>query len=1011
MKKQVLSAAIAALLGASHVHAGDTDVFVFLDNNPLQGVDVRINGTLVGQTDDTGEATTYLDEDGKKSLVIEKNGEQLASHEFGLNADEDAEISIVLSKQNEPKVHVYKSGQSNGDAIGFLRGQVRSPDGKPLAGANVSIPGTEFESTTGVDGSYSLDLPRGSYELSIYHPDFATANYNNVRIIANVGTAAVVTMKAKDSDQAKVNVAAPDIELGRPAEEVLILGHFNAAQESSFTVEQMSTSVVDAIDIGEIQRMGDSDVGAIVKRVVGVSIVDDKYAVVRGLDGRYISATLNKVLMPTTNAFKRDAELDLFPSDILGGLEIQKSFSADLPAESTAGTILIKTRKLPTDFTNKISATIGMTSGVTGDDILTYEGSDSDYWGTDDGLRELPSAVYAATNGGLDFSICQIASQQNCVQPEEAAALANSLPNTWNTKTETAAYDYSIGYTLGQIFDLSFGSFSFYASGEFGKDTSSKQDAYLDDPLGQEGEFDEDKISTDISTYLVSGFTFNDDSYIDSKTIFLRNSDDTARFYSGVDNSEDSSFSRTILEWKEREFFGQYFSGFHYLFETHELDWRIGFSETNTTIPDRRSYLYLGDFLAISTVERLYADLNEEGSDFGLDYKMPFDFNQNWRMDLKLGVLYNKRDRTNEQVRLGYRQGRNPILLNQDMESLFSPENINNDAFRILARSTDTDAYNATQEQSAVYLASETHYNESVSFIVGVRQETFEQNIELPNVPSEVQKETDDMYPSLGVIYRPTDAWQLRFNLSETISRPTLTELAPARFYDDKSDEYIGNPNLEASEIQNIDFRLDYYFPEQGSVSIALFNKFIDKPVEVTVVDGSGSASNSLTWRNEDEATLLGLEIDLNKEFLNTNDFVAFVGANLTFIDSEVVLTGRSADLQKESERELQGQSPFLANIQLGFDHFETAQKFTFLVNYFDDRIYKVTRAPNDLIYEKGRATVDFNYEIGLFDEKAALKAKVKNITNEKVEFTQGDNSIEGWEDGVELSVGFSYNF
>ena len=150
------------------------------------------------------------------------------------------------------------------------------------------------------------------------------------------------------------------------------------------------------------------------------------------------------------------------------------------------------------------------------------------------------------------------------------------------------------------------------------------------------------------------------------------------------------------------------------------------------------------------------------------------------------------------------------------------------------------------------------------------------------------------------------------------------------------------------------------------------------------------------------------MELDVNKEFLNTSDITAFVGANLTFIDSEVTLNDNSARLQLYQVRELQGQSQSLANIQIGVDHYETAQKFTFLVNYFDDRIDRVTRAPFELIYEAGRVTVDFNYEIGLFDEKAALSLKAKNITNENVEYLQGGRAIEGWKNGTELSVGFS---
>jgi outer membrane receptor protein involved in Fe transport len=109
--------------------------------------------------------------------------------------------------------------------------------------------------------------------------------------------------------------------------------------------------------------------------------------------------------------------------------------------------------------------------------------------------------------------------------------------------------------------------------------------------------------------------------------------------------------------------------------------------------------------------------------------------------------------------------------------------------------------------------------------------------------------------------------------------------------------------------------------------------------------------------------------------------------------------------------RELLGQSPWLANLQFGFDHYETEQKVTLLVNFFDDRIYRVTRGVNNTPeYEKGRVLVDLNYE-KLFGESLTFQAQIKNLLNEKVQYEMNDRVIESYEEGTSLSLKLEYQF
>ncbi len=997
---------IATILSSGQAFAGDADVFVFLENNPLKGVEVLVNNNTVGTTDQAGGASTVITTSGKQTISITKDGEPLASTEFDLDATQDIEVSIILSTSVEPKINIYKTGDDLASAIGFLKGRVKTSSDEPLENALITIEGSSTEVFTNANGDFSFNLPRGDYNIAISHPDYANKTLSNVRVIANVGTSAIVKLAPKSSNALQLNIAAP-------AEEVLVLGRFNANQDKTLELEQMSTAVVDAIDLETIIRFGDTNVASVLKRVVGIAIEDDKYAVIRGLRGRYISASLNDSLMPTTNPFRRDAELDIYPSEILSGIEIQKSFSADTPADSSAGAIFIKTQGIPKDYKNKISASIAHNTSITGESFSRTRDGHGNYYGYDNGYRELPSSVYQASNGGLDFSVCQVAGQQNCISSDEAAYAATRLRNHWTPENESARNDVGLEYTLGNVFDIDAGSIGVLASVSFDKEYKSKVDAFLDNPLGNSGNYTEDTIETSLNSYLVAGIEFANGDEITSRTMLLRNTDDKSRSSVGVDNSEETNYTTVSVEWKEREIFAQQFTGHHFITESQELDWNISFFTTQTDVPDRRSYTYFGDFLSISTVERLWGELDEDGLNLRLDYTIPLEHTADWRSDFKLGALYDSKDRENEIVRLGV--ARPQIPLNQSIETLLNPQNFFSDNIRLRGTTTATDKYEAEQTVTALYYAGETRYTDTLSFIYGVRYEEFEQALLFPNRTNGNNainpEKTDNFFPTLSVIFRPNENWQYRFAYSQTVSRPTLTEIAPTRFYDSNSDLKIGNPLLTESDINNLDFRMDYYFGDEGNISLALFHKNIENPVELGVADSSGSATAALTWRNEEEATVKGVELDVSTEIFSSGDHSAFIGGNLAFTSSEVTLTGDSARLQLDEKRDLQGQIPVMGNFQIGYDHLSSGQQITLLVNHFDDSIYKVTRAPEKLIYKVGRTTIDLNYEIPLLNESASAKIKIKNLTNEAVEFEQNGRIIEGWKEGTKISLSFSYNF
>ena len=213
------------------------------------------------------------------------------------------------------------------------------------------------------------------------------------------------------------------------------------------------------------------------------------------------------------------------------------------------------------------------------------------------------------------------------------------------------------------------------------------------------------------------------------------------------------------------------------------------------------------------------------------------------------------------------------------------------------------------------------------------------------------------------------------------------------------------------SEIDNLDLRVEYYFGDSNSVSLAMFNKEISNPVERAIPDASGSAADGITFRNQESAELDGIEFDFNTLVFDRDDHSIFVNGNITYIDSAVTLGAKSLQLEGTGSdgRQLQGQSEYLANLQIGYDHYPSDQKVTLLVNHFDDRIFRTARgAALGPVVEVGRTVVDINYE-KTFSDQWTIKLKLKNLTDEPVSYTQNANTIETYEVGTSIGLSLDY--
>jgi outer membrane receptor protein involved in Fe transport len=1018
MKRLAVYAGLALSLLSQQVLAANLYLMVFYEDAPLSGATVFLDERNLGTTDARGSAETVLESGDHVLTLVDRDDGTDFPVEFSSATQEDVEIKVTFSAGAAPDVAIRKFGIEGGLGEGFITGKILDPSGAAIAGATVAAADSTYTATTDEFGVYVLKIPRGEYAIDVSAAGYQSATAPTVRVMADLGINATVTLRPEGAAGPVAGTSGP-----QPIEEVFVLGVFNP-QENASSVERYAVSITNAIDAEQLSRFGDSDIGAALNRVVGVAIVDRKYATVRGLDGRYISSTLNGLLMPSTDTQRREVELDLFPTVVVGGIEIQKSYTPDQLATTTGGAIQIETKGIPDERILQVSGSLGYNPGTTGTDILSYASSNGDWAGYDSGLREMPNGVLGATDGGRSLTVCDPAIDPvRCTSPEEAAQLGVKFQDDYKVGDKTGLPNTEISVAYGDRLPAGDNEWGYYLAADFDRKTSDRGDAELTDPIGPEGNYQRSDENTAITGYAAVGYEYGPANEVMSKTLYLHNTDDITRVDDIIDNAEENQKNIYLLDWIEREFISQSLTGhneFDFDHGIHQLDWRGAYSETRRDEPDRRTYTYYNDFFNSTAFERRWSKLKETSKDLGADYAIDLDWGSNSATQIKLGGMWSDKDRSFDQYRFGvdFTEFGSDIDRNIDQsieDEILTYNNYAINKLLLTAKTTDTDSYDSKEEIKAGYLTTNTDFGESWSLLAGVRFEKFTQKLEYPNDPRvNSELDYDDWYPAINLTWRPTEEIQVRAGYSQTVSYPGIIERSSAQTYDDQTNEEIyGNPDLDVSTIDNSDLRLEYYFSETESVSLAYFYKSIDNPVERAVVDGSGSSANGYTFINQESADLWGIELDGFKNVLEEDDYLVFVSGNVSYIDSKVDLSPDSIRLEGADAdgRQLQGQSEWLGNLQLGMDHYPTEQKFTLLVNYFDKRIFRVARGANTgPEYEDSRWLVDFTYEKE-WNENLTLEGSIKNILNTKVEYSQNGNTIESYNLGRFFKVGMTYRF
>ena len=129
---------------------------------------------------------------------------------------------------------------------------------------------------------------------------------------ANLITLSLLSLLAPTTQAIAADETAQEIE------EVVAVGSRLKGSASAVIEERKNQAfVADIMGSEQISRTGDSDAASALRRVTGLSLVNDKFIYVRGLGERYSSVRLNGALVPSPDLTRNVIPLDIFPSCLL----------------------------------------------------------------------------------------------------------------------------------------------------------------------------------------------------------------------------------------------------------------------------------------------------------------------------------------------------------------------------------------------------------------------------------------------------------------------------------------------------------------------------------------------------------------------------------------------------------------------------------------------------------------------------------------------------------------------
>lgn len=898
-----------------------------------------------------------------------------------------------------------------------------------IIGASVLVQGTSIGAAADLDGKFTLkNVPVGTHNLVISFITYTTKTLEGVVVTAGQSTELKVELAEEEANQLE------EVVVSTTRSRDTDISVVRAIQESKL--------VVSGISAEQIRLVPDRDAAQIMQRVPGVSIVDNRFVMIRGVNDRYNQVMINRAIGPATEVDKRAFSFDLIPSGAIDQILIYKSGSPEMPGDFAGGIIQVITKQAPDENYFKIGTSFGFRANTTFKDFSRSERSSTDVLGFDNGFRGLP-ANFPSTQELQN-------SDRTSTLREQAG---KSLTNNFDYSTNDAPLDFGVNMELSRYFNIknlkinTLNNITYSNTNQFKEVTFNR---YLFDGNAVETRFayGDKYYDNNVRISAVSNwaFTFNSKHKLEFKNLANLIGEDRTVIREGKDLflNEDRLYKNYAYNYLNRLIYTGQLQGTHkFAGNSLIVDWVTGFNYINRDEPDFRRFR---TFKLISSGEegyqmqlppsanlfetgRFYSELTDKGFSNGINVEKKFGNVEEKRTPtLRAGYYFESKTRNFNARYVSYLYPGffdaevGEALIRLPLSDIFSPDNIRTqDGFVIEEGTRPSDRYSGENLLVSGYVGGSLPLGK-FDISGGFRVEYNRQQIstKTSNGPVKVDNPVVSPMPFINAAYNISDLSLIRLAYSRTINRPEFRELAPFLYYNFELEMGVfGNPDLKTADINNVDLRWEIY-PSPGElISAGAFYKHFTNPIE-TVLQLTAESPQA-TFGNADKADVYGVEIEVRKSLAGISDTRFFrnltVNLNASYIISEVDL-GNQAGFQQQ-KRELQGQSPYLFNTGLFYIDDEAGMTASVAYNIFGQRIFQVGDVNFPSIYELSRNSLDV--QLSKRFGRLETRLNIQNLLNAEYRFYQDtdvnnkidvdsqDAPIMRYKTGQQFSLALSY--
>lgn len=903
-------------------------------------------------------------------------------------------------------------------ADGRLEGRVVAADNSTaLEGARVHIEELNRTTSTLRDGRFTFgQLPSGSYSLTVNYLG-APSESRNITVRDEVTESLVIA-------------------LGRSMDEIVVHG-IRGGQSRALNQQRASDTVVSVVSADSIGALPDANVAEAVQRVPGIFLDRDqgegRYIGIRGIDPNLNLTTINNLFVPAPDAGARSVALDVIPSDLIGALEIRKTFTPDMDASTIGGTVNVRglsafdregrslTLSAETSYNELVKESSPKISGSYTDTFSI--GSGTDYFGIalaaswfdrDFGSDNVETdggwPADLETIGGTEFKGAEEIEQRSYTVNRERIGLAANFD--WRFESGTFYWRNLYSEFSDQEYRMR-NEFKFDdGDAVSGSDTSASWDnAVIEKSM-------KDRLEEQTIISVLLGGTH----YADQLTI------DYSYGFSYGEEAEPARLDTT--------------------FEGENLD--IGYSAVGRRpVLTAEAAAFDANSYVLDELEFLDGKAEDEANTIKLDATYDI-FSDGYNGDIKFGIMLRSRDKVYN-GETGIYGPPDDVFLSAVSASdarygigsigpSISPTGIRgyfntnlgslelDDEDTLIASTVDD--FDMAEDVAAAYLMSSASTG-GWRVVYGVRFEdtSFDANGERIFVdefggtgdaearPVTFSQDYDHFLPSINARFE-SGSFVFRAAATQSLARPNFGELKPGgeiTFENDDGEAVleaeIGNPLLEPVDATNIDLSFEWYPGDVGMISAGIFYKRLENFIVIAdVADsfdlsslvGNAQVDDAEVIRpiNGDKADVLGLEVGFVQQF--DNGF--FISANGTYVDSEASYPDR------EQKTVLPRTPELVLNSALGWENDTVSLRLA--ATYRDDALqgFEELDDPDFDVYQDAHTQLDLSARWNVTPE-LQLSLSAVNLTDEPYfnYFGSGLYNAQYEEYGRTFSIGLRY--